>query len=213
MVAVPLSAAVTQREVGTDVPSFGHGVRDAQRQSVDLLLVGDIRDRDTARAVLAAAQAGQLVVVTMAAVTSEAAIHRLIGMFEPAEQQQVRAQLASALRAVIAQQLVPAADGGKPQLVCEVLLATDAIRTLLREGRTHEVAATLENQVRAGMTSMDRSLAYYVAAGRLLEADARAVCLHPDRFSDHLLRAPGARSDLSTGAGGAAASTGAGARS
>lgn len=188
-VHTPMSCSVIQREVGVDVPTVAQGLRAALNQSPDTILIGELDDALDMQAALAAADSGHLVIATMTATSVSAAIHRILSSSAPQEQERVRTQLASALRAVIGQILLPTPDG-RVQLVPEVLLTSEATRTLLRDGRTHELGALLENQVRSGMTSRERSLAAYVAAGRVAETVAMHAADHPGRLREHLARGP-----------------------
>lgn len=185
----PMLASVHQREVGADVASFAEGVRAAFRQAPDVLLVGELRDAESVRAALDAAAGGCVVITTVTAATTENALMRILQTLPVGDREHARHLLASTLRAVVTQQLVDSVDNGAQQLVCEVLLGTDAVRRILRDDRLHEASGIAESSAAVGMTSMDASLARYVTAGRIAEGVARAAAPHQDRFAGHLSRA------------------------
>jgi twitching motility protein PilT len=194
-----IRSSVHQREVGTDTKDFATGLRAALRQDPDVILVGELRDESTMRTALQAAETGHLVLATVHASSTGGALTRIVNSFAAEQQTQVRLQLAASLQAIVAQVLLP--DRRKPRArvpACEVLLASPAVRTLLRENRLHEITSILDTQVGAGMTSMDRSLAQLAAAGFVDEGIARSHAFDANAFGEHLSReksSPGAGLD------------------
>lgn len=159
----PLRALVRQREVGADTPSFAQGLRAALREDPDVLLVGELRDEETAAAALAAAETGHLVLTTLHAADAVQAVERLTDLF-PARQAQARRQLAAVLRCIVAQRLLPRLGGGR---VCaaEVLLATAAARNLIREGKAQQLYTCMQTGAGAGMQTMEAARQALAAAG------------------------------------------------
>ena len=156
---------VHQREVGVDVADFASGLRAALRQDPDVLLVGELRDLETISTALSAAETGHLVLATVHASSAAGAVSRIVDTFPANQQSQIKAQLAASLQGVVAQKLLPARDGRK--LATEVLIATNAVRNMIREGKLHEIGSVLDNSAEAGMCSMDRSLAMLTTTGRI----------------------------------------------
>jgi len=156
---------VHQREVGVDVDDFASGLRAALRQDPDVLLVGELRDLETISTALSAAETGHLVLATVHASSAAGAVSRIVDTFPANQQGQIKAQLAASLQGVVAQKLLPARDGRK--LATEVLIASNAVRNMIREGKLHEIGSVLDNSAEVGMCSMDRSLAMLAATGRI----------------------------------------------
>ncbi len=169
-------AIVNQREVGEDTASFERGLRYALRQDPDVLVVGELPDVETIRLALAAAETGQLVLATLRTVDAVKTIERIIDVFPPDQQPQARLQLATTLRGIVVQQLVPALDGGVA-LACEVLLPTTEVIRCVRTGDGAGLAKAILGGVSSGMGTMDQSLAELVQEGLVdvEEAAERAV--------------------------------------
>ena len=149
---------VNQREIGPDTPSFASGLRAALREDPDVILVGEMRDYDTTQIAISAAETGHLVLTTLHTPSASQTIDRIIDIFPPHQQSQVRIQLAASLQGVVAQQLLPRADGPGRVACVEVLLATPAVRNLIREGKTHQLPSIIQTNSRLGMITMDASL-------------------------------------------------------
>lgn len=183
---------VHQRGVGDgeDTADFPTALRHALRQDPDVILLGEMRDPETMRVAMAAAETGHLVLATVHARNSAGVFDRIIDQFPPTQQSQIRSQLAATLRAVVSQRLLPASAPGQRQLVAEVLLVTPAVRNLVRESRLQELATVLDSSAGQGMTSFDRSLAQYVAVGRILEEEARRYVDDEKSFDEQLARIP-----------------------
>jgi twitching motility protein PilT len=150
---------VTQREVGSDTKGFANALRYILRQDPDVVLIGEMRDLPTIQAVLTAAETGHLVFATLHTQDAAQTIDRVIDVFPPTQQQQVRIQLASTLQGIVSQQLLPTVDGEGLVLVCEVLVPTPAVRNLIRESKTHQLATVMQTGRQHGMVTMDESLA------------------------------------------------------
>jgi len=175
----PKRCMVNQREVGRDVPSFSAALRAALREDPDVILVGEMRDLETIAAAVTAAETGHLVFSTLHTTGAAATIDRVVDVFPPHQQQQIRTQLASVLKAVISQQLIPLASGTGRTAALEVLLTTEAVASMIRENKCHQIATVLQTSARLGMTSMDASLAGLYRQGRITAQAALERCNDP----------------------------------
>ncbi|MEB6535820.1 type IV pilus twitching motility protein PilT [Pantoea stewartii] len=155
---------IQQREVGMHCRSFSQGLKAALREDPDVIMLGELRDSDTIRQALTAAETGHLVLATLHTRGAVQAVDRLVDVFPAEEKNLVRTQLASSLNAVIAQQLVPACDEKRTGLF-EVLMATSAVVNLIREGKMHQIPALLQTGARAGMQTFEQSRAARQAEG------------------------------------------------
>jgi len=171
---------ITQRELGTDTRSFATAARQALRQDPDVLLVGEMRDAETIAACLTAAETGHLVLSTLHTNSGPQTIDRIVDVFPPHQQGQVRMQLSLTLEAVLAQLLLPRSDGQGRVPVVEVMLASAAIRNLIREGKTHQMASVIQTGAQIGMQTIDQSLRELVRAGRLRPETALEYASGPD---------------------------------
>ena len=169
-----LSCVVTQREIGTHSSSFKEALRRALRQDPDVVLVGEMRDLETIEAGLTLAETGHLVFATLHTTDAPQTVDRMIEVFPAYQQQQIRVQLASVLRAVVCQQLLPRTDGGGRIAAREIMLFTAAIGNLIREGKTHQLYSAIEMGTAVGMKSLDRDLAQLVKRGAVDINDALA---------------------------------------
>jgi len=150
---------IEQREVGADTQSFASALRHVLRQDPDIILIGEMRDLETVSAAITAAETGHLVLATLHTQDAAQTIDRVIDVFPPHQQQQVRVQLSGALQGIVSQQLLPTADGRGRVVACEVLVATPGIRNLIRDGKTHQLLTALQTGTQHGMVTMDASLA------------------------------------------------------
>ncbi len=160
-------AVVNQREVGEDTKSFSSALKHVLRQDPDVILVGEMRDLETISTALTAAETGHLVFGTLHTQDAPQSIDRIIDVFPSHQQQQIRVQLAAALQAVVTQQLLPRANGRGRTVACEVMVATPAIRNLIREGKTHQVYSSMQAGGQFGMQTMDQSLAALVRSSAI----------------------------------------------
>jgi len=153
---------VHQREVGTDVPSFAAALRSSLREDPDVILVGEMRDFETISAAVTAAETGHLVLSTLHTIGAANTIDRIIDVFPPYSQQQIRTQLSSILKGVVTQQLVPLANGQGRMAALEVLIGTDAVLNLIRDSKTHQLASVMQTGGRDGMRTLNADLARLV---------------------------------------------------
>ena len=178
-------AIVHQREIGTHVPSFAAGLRAALRESPDVLLLGEMRDPETIALALTAAETGHLVLSTLHAGTAAGAVERIVHALPEGERGAVRAQLASALRFVLTQQLLATTEGGRVPAV-EMLAVNNAVAAQIRDGRTQLLATQIELGADEGMVTMNQALHALVRAGRITRQTALAATLKPEEL-DKLL--------------------------
>jgi twitching motility protein PilT len=152
-------AVVNQREVGEDTHSFAQALKHVLRQDPDVILVGEMRDLETISTALTAAETGHLVFATLHTQDAPQAVDRVIDVFPAHQQQQVRVQLAASLQGIVTQQLVPMGGGKGRRVAAEVLVATPAVRNLIREGKTHQIYSAMQAGGKYGMQTMDQSIA------------------------------------------------------
>jgi twitching motility protein PilT len=152
-------SVVNQREVGTDTQDFASALKHALRQDPDIILVGELRDLETTSTALTAAETGHLVLATLHTQSATQTIDRVIDIFPPHQQLQIRAQLAASLQGVVTQALAPRADNKGRVVVCEILTATPAIRSLIREGKSHQIPSFMQSGGGDGMLAFDQHLA------------------------------------------------------
>jgi twitching motility protein PilT len=160
-------SVVHQREVGRDTASFAGGLRAALREDPDVILVGEMRDPETMAIALTAAETGHLVLSTLHTGDASGAIDRVIDSFPPHQQQQIRVQLAAVLSGVVAQTLLRRQDGPGRVAAFEVLVATAAVRNLIREAKTYQIPSAIQTGGAQGMQSMEAALRALKAAGRI----------------------------------------------
>ncbi|MHB1929281.1 MAG: type IV pilus twitching motility protein PilT, partial [Acidimicrobiales bacterium] len=158
---------INQREVGSDTKSFANALRHVLRQDPDIILVGEMRDLETISTALTAAETGHLVFATLHTQDAPQSIDRVIDVFPAHQQQQIRVQLASALRAVVTQTLVPKLNERGRAVAAEVLVCVPAVQNLVREGKTHQIYSAMQAGGKYGMQTMDQSLAALVRAGSI----------------------------------------------
>jgi twitching motility protein PilT len=169
-------AVVNQREVGEDTYTFANALKHVLRQDPDVILVGEMRDLETISTAITAAETGHLVFATLHTQDAPQTVDRIIDVFPSHQQQQVRVQLASSLQAVVTQQLVPTKAKTGRAVAVEVLIATPAIRNLVREGKTHQIYSSMQAGGKFGMQTMDQSLAELVKAGKVSMETAIERC-------------------------------------
>ncbi|MFH1182650.1 MAG: PilT/PilU family type 4a pilus ATPase [Candidatus Moraniibacteriota bacterium] len=175
---------INQREIYRDVKTFAAGLRGAFREDVDVLLVGEMRDLETIATTVTAAETGHLIMATLHTNDSSQTIDRIIDIFPASQQQQIRAQLANVLVAVISQRLIPRIGGGRVPAV-EVLLNNDAVGNLIREGQIHQIVNVLDTSLEEGMISINRSLADLVKEEQITIESAEAYAT--DKQTLHIL--------------------------
>jgi twitching motility protein PilT len=174
---------VNQREVGTDTRSFAEALKHVLRQDPDVILVGEMRDLETISTAITAAETGHLVFATLHTQDAPQTIDRIIDAFPPYQQQQIRVQLSSTLQGVITQQLLQTSDGKSRACAIEILIATSAVRNLIREGKVHQIYSSMQAGGAFGMRTMDQSLATLVKAGKVSWELALQRCHDPNELS------------------------------
>jgi twitching motility protein PilT len=176
------NCVVNQRELGSDAQTFALALRAALRQDPDVILVGEMRDLETISTALTAAETGHLVFATLHTQDTAQTIDRIIDVFPPHQQHQVRVQLSVALQGIITQTLLPTADGSGRCVATEVLMPTPAVRNLIREGKTHQIYSVLQTSASAGMQTMDSSLVSLVRAGKITRQLAEQRSTTPEEL-------------------------------
>jgi twitching motility protein PilT len=174
-------ALIEQREINEDTYSFASALKYSLRQDPDVLMIGEMRDLETISAALTAAETGHLVFSTLHTVSAVQTVDRMIDVFPPHQQDQVRIQLSSVVEGVLCQKLLPSQRKGR-EIAVEVMLATDAIRNLIREGHTHMIQGTIESGGKWGMITMDRSILDLYRASRIARETALLSCNKPDEM-------------------------------
>jgi twitching motility protein PilT len=180
------ASVVRRRQVGRDVPDFSAGLRDALREDPDVILVGEMRDPETIGLALTAAETGHLVLSSLHSGSAASAVERIVDAYPPARHSQVRVQLADVLRAVVAQRLLARSRGSGRVVACEVLRGTHAVGSLIREGKTAQIATAIQSGRREGMIPLERSLADRVLAGEVSADEARNAANDPDSLAMYL---------------------------
>jgi len=183
------SSIIEQIEVGRDTPSFAGALRAALRQDPDVILVGEMRDLETVSTALTAAETGHLILSTLHTSDAAQAIHRIIDVFPPAQQAQVRQQLAISLNAIVVQHLMPRSDSKGRAVAVEVLLNNQAVRNHIRNEKLQQLATEITLGRRQGMIALEESLAQLVRDGLITADDARVRSSRPDEL-ESMLRGP-----------------------
>jgi len=150
---------INQREVGADTQSFARALKSVLRQDPDVILIGELRDLETIQTALTAAETGHLVFATLHTQDAPQTIDRMIDVFPPHQQEQIRVQIASTIQGIVTQQLLPRRDGRGRIVACEILMPTPAVRNLIREGKTHQIYTVMQTGTKYGMQTMDYALA------------------------------------------------------
>jgi twitching motility protein PilT len=177
----PEKSIIDQREVYQDTLSFNKAVRAALRENANVIMISDLRDYETMSAAVTAAETGHLVFATLHTNSASQTIERIIDSFPPNQQPQIRNQLASTISGVVSQRLIPRIQGGLVPAV-EVMIATSAVRNLIRDGKPRQIDQTIETSQDAGMISMDRSLANLVRSKEISLERAEFYSINPDNL-------------------------------
>ncbi len=172
-------SVVDQREVGSDTASFAAGLRSALRQDPDVVLVGEMRDQETMDIGLRAAETGHLVLTTLHTRRATAVVNRIVSSFPPGQQSQIRMQLAGTLEGAVAQRLLPRIGGGRVA-VMEVMVGTSAVRNLIREGKSHQLASTMQTGARHGMLTLQNHLQQLIGNGIVSRQEAEELIQEMD---------------------------------
>jgi len=173
-------AVVNQREVGEDTKGFANALKHVLRQDPDVILIGELRDLETISTALTAAETGHLVFATLHTQDAPQSVDRIIDVFPAHQQQQIRTQLATTIQGIMTQQLLPRANGKGRVVACEILVATPAVRNLIREGKTHQIYSAMQAGAKHGMMTMDQMLADLVKKAAISQADAYERCANPE---------------------------------
>ncbi|MFZ2544510.1 MAG: type IV pilus twitching motility protein PilT [Candidatus Saccharimonadales bacterium] len=179
-------SVVVQREVHYDTYSFSAALRSSLRQDPDVVLIGEMRDLETISAAVTIAETGHLVLASLHTNSAAQSIDRMIDVFPPHQQSQIRAQLANILMAICSQRLVPSIGGGRV-VAAEVLIANPAVRNIIREGKSHQLDAVIQTGADQGMQTMDRTLVGLVQNGTVTYDAARGFAVDPTEF-ERLMR-------------------------
>lgn len=179
-------SVIVQREVHYDTYSFSAALRSALREDPDVVLIGEMRDLETIASAITIAETGHLVFATLHTNSAAQSIDRMIDVFPPHQQPQIRSQLSNILMAICSQRLVPAIGGGR-LAAAEILVATPAVRNIIREGKTHQLEAVIQTGAEFGMQSMDKTLAAMVHNGSVSYEEARNHAVDLDEL-DRLMR-------------------------
>jgi twitching motility protein PilT len=179
-------SVIVQREVHYDTYSFSAALRSALREDPDVVLIGEMRDLETIASAITIAETGHLVFATLHTNSAAQSIDRMIDVFPPHQQPQIRAQLSNILMAICSQRLIPAIGGGRIA-AAEILIVTPAVRNIVREGKTHQLDAVIQTGAEYGMQSMDKTLAKLIHEGTVTYDEARNFAVDLDEL-DRLMR-------------------------
>jgi twitching motility protein PilT len=178
----PKKCNINQREVGQHTQSFSSALRSALREDPDIILVGEMRDLETIAQAITAAETGHLVLSTLHTNNASQTVSRIVDVFPPHQQEQVRVQLAESLLGVVAQTLIPTQDGRGRVAALEVMVATPAIRNMVRENKVHQLPSAIQTGARDGMQSLDQHLKTLVKLRRISREEAVRRAVESDAF-------------------------------
>jgi twitching motility protein PilT len=183
---------INQREVGADTEGFARALKSALRQDPDVILVGEMRDLETIQTALTAAETGHLVFGTLHTNSAAGTVDRIIDVFPPHQQAQVRVQLATSLQGVVTQTLIPTKDGQGRVVACEVLIPNGAVRNLIREGKIFQIPSVMQTSQGEGMQTLDAALATLVRSNQITREEAVRRCHQVEEFDRLLTNGGGA---------------------
>jgi len=181
------SSIVNQREIGLDSNSYANALRAALREDPDVILVGEMRDFETISVAITAAETGHLVLSTLHTIGAASTVDRVIDVFPPHQQQQIRVQLANVLEAVVSQQLIPCADGHGRVAAFEVMHSNHAVRNLIREGKSHQLVTVMQTNRKLGMITMDEAIMQLYHSQIIDKVNAIQFAQDPEAMSMKLL--------------------------
>ena len=184
------NCVVNHRELNTHTKSFSAALRGALREDPDIILVGEMRDLETIRLAVEAAATGHLVFSTLHTTSAAKTVDRIIEVFPTGEQAQIRSTLADGLRAVVSQALFKRVDVKGRCAVLEILIATHAVRAMIREGKTHQIPSAMQTGKKYGMQTLDDGIMAQLKAGRISSDDAYSKCVDKEKFKPYLTEAP-----------------------
>jgi twitching motility protein PilT len=177
---------INQREIGSDCKTFSEALRAALREDPDVIMVGEMRDLETIATAITAAETGHLVMSTLHTITADQTIDRIIDSFPAHQQSQIKIQLAGVLEGIISQQLLPMKNVQRRKAAMEILLVNNAVRNLIREGRTHQIQTSIQTGIKAGMRPMDYSLAELVQRNLVSYETAFARAVNKELFQQYM---------------------------
>lgn len=178
---------VNQREIGLDSQSYANALRAALREDPDVILVGEMRDFETISVAITAAETGHLVLSTLHTIGAASTVDRVIDVFPPHQQQQIRVQLANVLEAVISQQLIPTCDGKGRVAAFEVMHTNHAVRNLIREGKSHQLVSVMQTNRKMGMITMDEAITQLFYEGKISREMAVQFAQDPDAMQNKVM--------------------------
>lgn len=179
-------ALIHQREIGMDVENFDTALRSAMREDPDVILVGEMRDYETIQAVLTLAETGHLVFSTLHTIGAAKTIDRIVDVFPPHKQEQIRTQLAGVLNAVVTQSLLPTADGRGRVAAFEIMMANSAVRNLIRENKVHQINSVIQTNSQLGMQSLNMNLVSLLRQGKITRESAEEFSNNPSELAQLL---------------------------
>ncbi|MEG0371429.1 MAG: type IV pilus twitching motility protein PilT [Clostridium sp.] len=171
---------INQREIGGDTKSYQNALRSALREDPDVILIGEMRDLETISIAITAAETGHLVLSTLHTIGASKTVNRIVDVFPPHQQQQIKVQLAAVLEGVVSQQLLKTADGNGRCCAIEIMTANSAIRNLIREGKTHQIDSVVQTSSKVGMKTMDMSLVELCKSGVISLEEAMTYAVDRD---------------------------------
>ena len=177
---------ISQREINVDTESYVTALRASLRQSPDVILLGEMRDYETMQVAMTAAETGHLIFSTLHTIGAASTVDRVIDVFPPHQQQQIRVQLSNTLEAVISQQLIPTADGKHRVAAFEVMHANHAVRNLIREGKSHQLASVMQTNRKLGMITMDEAIVQLYFEGKIDREHAIQFAQDPDSMENKI---------------------------
>lgn len=178
----PAKSIISQREMGKDTHSWRKALRSVLREDPNVVLIGEMRDYETISAALTVAETGHLVFATLHTNSAAQAVDRVVDVFPEEQQDQVRLQLSNVIEAVFSMRLIPATSGGRV-VGYEVMLGTSAVRTAIRDGKSHQIDNIIQTSTEVGMVTLDMSLAQLVKAGQVTLEEAQSFSLRPEELS------------------------------
>lgn len=185
-------ATIKQREVGIDTRSFANALRHVLRHDPDVILIGEMRDLDSIGIALTAAETGHLVFSTLHTQTAPLTINRIVDVFAEEQRDQIRQQLTGSLQAVLSQQLIPNASGDGRVLAMEFLKSSTAVKTMIREGKEHQLYSVMQSSHATGMKTMDQTLSELASSGKINRDEALEKCIDRSEMERLLQRQPSA---------------------
>ncbi len=180
-------AMINQREIGLDTQNYANALRAALREDPDVILVGEMRDFETISVAITAAETGHLVLSTLHTIGAASTVDRVIDVFPPHQQQQIRVQFSNVLEAVISQQLIPTVDGQGRVAAFEVMHANHAVRNLIREGKSHQLTSIMQTNRKLGMITMDEAIQQLFFEGKIGREQAIQFAQDPDAMQNKVL--------------------------